>query len=1177
MANPQNIARSVRRQSQSDTLQGNDISEIAFQKAVGAVAAAVMKQELAKASSSRPRGPDGRFVTNVVSPSLAQQITNNLAYSFERPPEEVEAALAAQGMTWSAPLGPGRPLNPYFGYRSIPRARDYPIGENSQITPRFDRISFATLSSIIKSYYAAQIAIRHLINDVRSLDYQFVPPMNISEDATDDLEAAEDFMRFPDRRQPFRAWLAEYLQDVLRYDAGTLYIRRNALGRPIALEVVSGTTIVPLTDFFGRTPVDAVDDATRTKIAELGGQWRGDVVPAYVQVLQGMPASWLAFDDLLYQPLNPLPESEYGLAPMESVLLQANTDIRFQWHFLQFFTEGTIPAGFMEAPPDLSSPTQIEDWQRVWDAVMMGDQAKLNQIRWVPAGANFKPVKDNKFDSSFSLYLMRCTAAAFGVTPNDLGFTEDVNRSTGEIQVDVQFRVGTLPIVRHVEDLINGFLQEHLGLKARIQFDTGQGTSHRLETAQANKLYVEMGSLSADEVRRALGKRVSKKRPTPRFINNTRSGPIPLIALETIAGDIDATTFGPSKSQKLIRYPFATAPGVAPPKGSPAAQQAQSAEQELYAKLSGVSPQASAPVASQSSSSAQPTTKLPQTPSSRLGSRAVASKEGATGGISVATGATGVDTGENDPQARAKEVYRSLRQWRENSLKRTKKGLLPRKFDDLPPYVVEHVWKNLEHARTPAEVATVFAGDLFGDVVPKASARKGLDRVAAGIIVQAEDTGRVLMVQRTPDKHDPHEAYARWEFPGGRLDGGPNATAPDPSVWDGAKREWQEETGATLPNDVQPVAGWVSETDKYEGFLVRIPREADVKLDPQPSEVSNAKWWNPDDLEDPVIRGKVTESLNLIGPLLKSQWANFHQHTDEIVNHYAPLVNEAMEKILTPATVRKAMRTAWSQVHKAAPPPKQPVAVATGVVPPALAAGTIGIGAAGIASGGAALAGATIAGAALAVLLASKRNLRPLREVIQRLYADAVIAGSAEAAQATHGVLLPEVAEVQLPHDYYTAWPTAPTRTLLANPPRVLADLLLQLELVVQEIADTQSKRIAQAIQAAFDAQESTEELEQALRAILDDVGRGLMIAETEFSRAFIDALRATYKANYVTKISWLHQPGACARCMENASVSPISISDQWPSGNAPVHPLCRCVEAPVATVPVGSLLPKEA
>jgi hypothetical protein len=694
-------------------------SDAVFKAAVEGAAKAVLM------SSTGKRPGTSWSNQGSTSSALIARVSNALASDFQRPTEEVEAALAEHGLTWGPPFPPGRPLDPFWGYRRPPRTMDFAVGENVQLTPRWNRIAFPTLKAIIESYYAAQICIRHLINDVRSLDYQFVPPQNVVEDATDDLQKAEEFFASPDKRQPFRAWLAEYLQDVLRYDAGALYVRRNDASDPIALEVVTGPSIIPLIDFFGRPPADesAVD-----AIPE--GIWEGDTVPAFVQIVEGLPWVWLTRDDLIYQPLNPLPESQYGLAPMEAVLLQANTDIRFQWHFLQYFTEGSMPAGFMEAPPDLSDPEQVAEWQDTWDAIMLGDQSKLRQIRWVPAGAKFTPTKDGAFDDAFPLYLMRCTAAAFGVTPNDLGFTEDVNRSTGAIQVDVQFRVGTLPLIRHVEDVINLFISEFLHLKAKIQFDIGREVEDLLTRAQADDIYVKNGTISNDEIRVRLGKRVSRDRPIPRYIDNTRSGPVPLLALTSLAGKIDATTYGPDKSQKLVDHPYANAAGVNPVIGSADYKGAldTTAGQQLdlihdttgtVTHVLATPPPLEKPSAEKMLDEALGWIDYLLNKDGGVGSNI--GGPNVPGGITASTGVQGVDLigdeeDEEDEVCKAGHLpllpygeKRLLRQWKENSLNRVKKGLPPRRFSDLPFALSDPIWRDLEPARTREEVIAAFA------------------------------------------------------------------------------------------------------------------------------------------------------------------------------------------------------------------------------------------------------------------------------------------------------------------------------------------------------------------------------------------------------------------------------------------------------------------------------------
>ena len=119
--------------------------------------------------------------------------------------------------------------------------------------------------------------------------------------------------------------------------------------------------------------------------------------------------------------------------------------------------------------------------------------------------------------------------------------------------------------------------------------------------------------------------------------------------------------------------------------------------------------------------------------------------------------------------------------------------------------------------------------------------------VAAGIAVRAEDTGRVLMLQRALDEGD--AAAGRWEFPGGCLESGE-------STAQAAVREWQEETGIGLP-DGELVGSWTSPDGKYVGYVWEVSSEADVKInldadsrpignpdDPDGDDIETLAWWD---------------------------------------------------------------------------------------------------------------------------------------------------------------------------------------------------------------------------------------------------------------------------------------------------------------------------------------------
>lgn len=466
-------------------------------------------------------------------------------------PAAIQGGLVAQGMDQAGNFTPGRPLQPYFGYSTPARSTDFPVGVNiaTQGRAAWNRVSFDVIKAIIDAYDVARICIDHKIDELRSMPLMFQPADGVKDDVDDEIEAAKLVMSYPDRELPYEAWLGKWLENYLKYDNAPLYKRRDGNGDVIALEVVDGKTVHPYIDGNGRRPMPPA--------------------PMAWQVVHGMVGTWFTRDDLIYVPFRPQEDSPYGLAPIESALLTANTDIRTQWHFLQMFTDGSVPAGFMELPPDVSEPAQVREWQDHWDAMVMGDQAKLHQLLAVPNGSKFTGTKPASFDKEFPNHLMRRMCAKFGVVAQDANLTDDVNRSTGETQTDIQFRVNTLPWVLFVDGILTRYLQRDIGLRVKVSLDTGRDKEDRLQEAQAHQIYVEMGAESPDEVRvDVLGKPVDKERPTPRFFSTQRLGPVTLLAIEGAAGKTDPETYGPAKDQLVLDQPYVPPIPVVPTPGT---------------------------------------------------------------------------------------------------------------------------------------------------------------------------------------------------------------------------------------------------------------------------------------------------------------------------------------------------------------------------------------------------------------------------------------------------------------------------------------------------------------------------------------------------------------------------------------------------------------------------------
>lgn len=1089
-----------------------------------------------------------------LSSPLAAKIQQNLAAGVGAAPAEIEAALAVQGMSWGPPFPPGRPLDPFFGVRRPPRTWDYQVGENVQLTPRWNRVSFQTLKQIHEAYDVSQICVRHLINDVRSLDYNWEPIPGIKVDVSEDIEQAIAFFDAPDKRQPFRLWLAEWLQDVLRYDAGSLYERKNEAGGPIAWEVIDGTTIIPLVDFYGRRPTD--EDDSSSELPE--GLFEGEITPAFVQIIEGLPWDWLTVDDLTYLPWNPLPESQYGLAPLEAVLLSANTDIRFQWHFLQFFTEGSLPAGFMEAPPDQSDPAQIEHWQETWDAIMLGDQSKLQQIRWVPNGSKFTESKPSasKFDQEFPLYLMRRTCAAYGCTPADLGFTEEVNKATGDTQIDIQFRVGTSPLLRYAEDIINLFCKERLKLRCRIRFDDGKETEDRVATATADGIYLDHGVKGVDEVRQDLGLHVDKSRPMPRYINNTRSGPIPLLALESMAGEIDPETYGPSDSQEPVSTPFAPPPGTIAPQGSPEAMAAaeNTAEQarNLVEATTGERPEVSPPKPGEEPADGTPPKGEDESdedeggeeggsegagkavrPKPRPGggtealswqaalalldevdaARKAASNLGGPGvtgvshpttiegGIDVSTGIQGVDLlgddedEDDEDEDTLKSAYTAvaLKRWRSNARNRLSKGRAPRRFVDpnLPDAVHAEVWANLSKAKTRAEVDAAFA--KVGE--PAAGERPAFHSQADKIVghyapLVAKALGGMFSQSRIAAAVK--AGYATKAEKGELATGGIVKGGPFVVGEDGPEMI------------VPPTSPMLAE--KAVDGLTGVP--------------------GPGAGPPPNLRPS-TDSLHrcstccLFAHPVCVKYGDWPVRPDQTCDGWALAIDDQ---------VAKGIMTGDYDARKAATDKAKEATVK-----------------------------------ALGTAEASGKELEAL---LAELHGDSFLQGAHDAAHAAGGTVVSSLQDVteQAPAAYWDEWTPGLGEAASAAADGGMRALLEEAGHTIQGLEDTSIDRIGTLVSEGLAKGDSMEATGKAIREVVEDPDRAELISRTEYARSMTAASEQTYAANGIEEEEWMLGPEPCPECQENADASPIKVGDDWPNGGVPVHPNCMCAQAPLVS-----------
>lgn len=1009
-------------------------------------------------------------------------------------PPEIAAAEVASGMDAATPFSPGSPLSPYDGYSRTPKQQNFTPQYNVSARPRtHERVSFETLRGLIDAYDIAQIAIWHRIDSIRSLEWSLVAADGYEGDVSDAVAIGMKALRKPDGETPFGAWLGAWLYDTLAYDAGTLWRMRNRAGQATGLMYVDGTSVAPLLDDWGRTPQAPA--------------------PAYVQYSNGLPWNWLTTNDLIYKPFRKIPGSPYGRAPLESILLNANTDLRTQAYFLQRYTEGNLPAAFASAPESWT-PQQIEQFQEYWDAFLLGDQSFKAQVRWIPPGSKIEWSNEKDFSDEFSLHMLRKTFAAYHVVPSDAGFTQEVNKSSGETQSDVQHRLGDVPLAKHVDGIFTSFLQDDLVLPIKFQFDFGEEQDDRLQTAQADDIYAKMGAISVSDIRELrYGLSEPDGQRVPRFIFSNRGGPIPLSALESVAGPIDQESGAPEPGAALPHKVFQPVEGVEaqPPTPRP----------PLAVTMYGPG---ALPDAAPQAAKGQPAAPV--------------AKDGPTAGITAATGITSYDLvgqhdGEDGPPT-PKPVITKGAEVRAVELAAFRSFVKGRKRDGK--------WRDFGFTA----IGPVKAHRLNDS--GRLAVRKAAGQVAvAGLAVLAADTGRVLMLQRALDDEDP--AAGCWEFPGGHLEA-------DESPLQGAAREWAEETGCTPPAGIQ-VATWISPDGIYQGIVWLIGHETDVPVfdgrdqvtnpdDPDGDQVEAIAWWNPTQLPDnPAMRPELLDSIDTVMDALTTvtvakaagggqvpkadasakearHWPAW-DHDEAAADYWTQKLTDGLTGALTQQDAEALARD-----YAATNPGPRDGRTDAELTAPA------------------------------AAWLATRRlNLKaPIAAALTGTRADGAAIGAAS-AHASLGKRATADMGTWKPGD------TAAARAVLsgldpdADPDDLTAD---DDDPDVQDIADTRMGKLAAALAIGTAAGQSAGAVGRALRTALT---AGLRtVALTELIGAVSRAAISLFRRSKVQNGRWIADPRkSCPVCIANSKADPRPFGQPYPSGSAfpPEHPNCAC------------------
>lgn len=266
---------------------------------------------------------------------------------------------------------------------------------------------------------------------ISSAEWKIVPADQTRPYGKRQQRLIEEFLQTPNpRNDSFRSFIEPVIEDLLVLDAGTIEKVRNLRGDLVELWPVNG----------GQVRVNAY--------------WDGDPLePRYFWYPDWQErAQWLN-KDFIYMIANPTSYSPVGLAPLETLRLTVESEL-YGHEYNARQVRGAAPDGVMDLGEGVSQD-QVIQFRQFFEQEVAGRGA----LGFIGGSKNAKFIqfRSSNRDMQFlewQVYLVRKIAVVFGITPQDLGITMDVNRSTAEIQLQISEDRGLRTLMALIQDYL---------------------------------------------------------------------------------------------------------------------------------------------------------------------------------------------------------------------------------------------------------------------------------------------------------------------------------------------------------------------------------------------------------------------------------------------------------------------------------------------------------------------------------------------------------------------------------------------------------------------------------------------------------------------------------------------------------------------------------------------------
>jgi HK97 family phage portal protein len=259
----------------------------------------------------------------------------------------------------------------------------------------------------------------------------------------------------PITRDDFGAYCKKGVRDVLRYDAWSTEIVRDAYGRPSRFWGLPSETIFP-----------AVVDREHMTLADQRQ------LTTHVQVIENVVISEYTSDNLIYSIMNPrsdLVANGYGLSPVEMAIRMVTAFLYGFDYNQNFFMQGSAQKGLINIKGTIPD-RQMQAFRRQWYTMVSGvgnawktPILNSDDVQW---HSMHTANRDMEF-SGWMDWITKFICALFGVDPAEINFqfgntgqTNSLGSQSAEEKITESKDKGLRPLVEHIEKTLNYMVAE---------------------------------------------------------------------------------------------------------------------------------------------------------------------------------------------------------------------------------------------------------------------------------------------------------------------------------------------------------------------------------------------------------------------------------------------------------------------------------------------------------------------------------------------------------------------------------------------------------------------------------------------------------------------------------------------------------------------------------------------